>query len=197
MKEELKLMSDNKFKTGLVSIRGPNCDEFRFWLTKRFPSMDITACLEDNLLVVGGKFEDCKSLEKILNDQEEAKMLPFSDQVSYAGILGSEAAFHTHYMKPVEDREVALFDQLKIRDPIYPVIMNSTGKLARSVEDLREDIRALITRPVMLRDGLKTAYGDLGIRKVVEVSPSATLASILADRKKGSFEGLQIELARF
>lgn len=188
-------LSTNHTKTGMVSVSGPKVEEFVLWLVHKFPTMRITAYLGDNLVIVGGLLTDCHALSGMLNG--DPSLLPFSEGISHANLVPTEAAYHTEYMKSLADKEAHLLGQLALKPPKLPVLLGSSGKIGRNPEDLRQDLKALTTCPVMLRDGLKTAYGELGIRKIVEVSPSPTMAYILESGKEGSFPGLVTELARF
>ena len=90
-------------------------------------------------------------------------------------------AFHSTLMEPVLDRFTAVVSRLTPQPPEIPVISNVTGRVATAEELASPDYWARhLRRTVRFHDGVRT-LDDLGVTRMIEVGPGATLTSLAAE----------------
>ncbi|UYP17334.1 SDR family NAD(P)-dependent oxidoreductase [Rhodococcus sp. Z13] len=90
-------------------------------------------------------------------------------------------AFHSALMEPVLDRFTAVVARLRPQPPEIPVISDVTGRVATAEELASPDYWARHLRhTVRFHDGVRTLDG-LGVTRVVEVGPGATLTSLASE----------------
>ena len=90
-------------------------------------------------------------------------------------------AFHSALMEPVLDRFTAVVSRLTARPPEIPVISNVTGRVASAEELGSPDYWARhLRQAVRFHDGVRT-LDDLGVTRLVEVGPGATLTALASE----------------
>ena len=88
------------------------------------------------------------------------------------------AAFHSPLMETAAREFARLLDEVPFRDPKVPVIMNATGKVARTAEEVREALRVQLRSSVRFTDMVAEAV-SLGVSEVWEVGPGRVLCGLI------------------
>ncbi|WP_068165890.1 type I polyketide synthase [Rhodococcus phenolicus] len=90
-------------------------------------------------------------------------------------------AFHSALMEPVLDRFTEVVSTLSAQPPEIPVISNVTGRVATAEELGSPGYWAQhLRRTVRFHDGVRT-LDDLGVTRLVEVGPGATLTALASE----------------
>jgi len=93
-------------------------------------------------------------------------------------------AFHTSLMEPAATEFARAIDDVAISPPGIPVMSNVTGRPLTSADDVRQDLREQIMKPVRWMQ-IVTFLTGAGITRFVEVGPGRILANML---KRGAPE---------
>ncbi|MEN0137392.1 MAG: SDR family NAD(P)-dependent oxidoreductase [Rhodococcus sp. (in: high G+C Gram-positive bacteria)] len=106
-------------------------------------------------------------------------------ELSAAGLkttsLRVERAFHSTLMDPILDQFAAVLSKLTAQPPKIPVVSNVTGRVATADELVSPDYWTRhIRHTVRFHDGVR-ALDELGVTRLVEVGPGATLAALAAE----------------
>ena len=88
------------------------------------------------------------------------------------------AAFHSPLMETAAREFARLLDEVPFRDPKIPVIMNATGKVARTAEEVREALRVQLRSSVRFTAMVAEAV-SLGVSEVWEVGPGRVLCGLI------------------
>ncbi len=88
------------------------------------------------------------------------------------------AAFHSPLMDTAAKEFAKLLDGVPFKDPKVPVIMNATGKVARTAEEVREALRVQLRSSVRFTDMISEAV-SLGVSEVWEVGPGRVLCGLI------------------
>lgn len=65
------------------------------------------------------------------------------------------AAFHTSFMKEIEDELAEFIDTLPMKEPCCRMILNCKGDFAASAEEIRNDLKLATCHPVLWGQGLE------------------------------------------
>ncbi|MFC9355620.1 SDR family NAD(P)-dependent oxidoreductase [Rhodococcus sp. NPDC057014] len=106
-------------------------------------------------------------------------------ELSAAGLkttsLRVERAFHSTLMDPILDQFTAVLSKLTAQPPKIPVVSNVTGRVATADELVSPEYWTRhIRQTVRFHDGVR-ALDELGVTRLVEVGPGATLAALAAE----------------
>jgi [acyl-carrier-protein] S-malonyltransferase len=93
-------------------------------------------------------------------------------------------AFHTSLMEPAATEFARAIDDVGISTPGIPVMSNVTGRPLTSADDVRQDLREQIMKPVRWMQIVSFLTGA-GVTRFVEVGPGRILANML---KRGAPE---------
>ena len=88
------------------------------------------------------------------------------------------AAFHSPLMETAAKEFARLLDEVPFRDPKVPVIMNATGKVARTAGEVREALRVQLRSSVRFTEMVAEAV-SLGVGEVWEVGPGRVLCGLI------------------
>jgi len=88
------------------------------------------------------------------------------------------AAFHSPMMEEAAREFKEVLERVKFNDPKVPVIMNSTGRVARTAREVREALHVQLRSPVRFTDMIDEAL-SLGVDTVWEVGPGRVLCGLI------------------
>lgn len=88
------------------------------------------------------------------------------------------AAFHSPLMDTAAKEFARLLDEVPFRDPKVPVIMNATGKVAKTSEEVKEALRVQLRSSVRFTDMIAEAVA-VGVSEVWEVGPGRVLCGLI------------------
>lgn len=119
----------------------------------------------------------------VSGDEKEVEM--FENHIKTNGYklklipLKVSTAFHSPLMDEASYEFSKVLEGVKLREPKVPIIMNSTGKVASTAEEIYEALRVQLRSPVRFVDMINTAV-DMGVREVWEVGPKKVLCGLIA-----------------
>lgn len=94
-------------------------------------------------------------------------------------------AFHTHFMAPAEQELRDDVADLRVGDPSYPLLTNSTGDIVDNGADYLRLLVLQVTRPVRW-DRCMATFRSLGVTGVLELPPSGALVGLVKRELKGT-----------
>ncbi|MBP1158489.1 type I polyketide synthase [Rhodococcus sp. PvR099] len=141
---------------------------------------DVLARIDDrvDLAAVNGA-------ESVVLAGGERDLDTIASELSAAGLkttsLRVERAFHSTLMDPILDEFASVVSRLTPQPPTVPVISNVTGRVATAEELVSPDYWTQhIRQSVRFHDGIR-ALDELGVTRLVEVGPGATLTALAAE----------------
>ncbi|MFE3289353.1 SDR family NAD(P)-dependent oxidoreductase [Rhodococcus sp. NPDC059234] len=147
----------------------------------------VRAREEDVLPRIDGRLElaAVNGAESVVLAGRERDVRDVASELSAAGLkttsLRVERAFHSILMNPVLDQFAAMVSRLTPQPPTIPVVSNVTGRVATSEELMSPEYWTRHLRhAVRFHDGIG-ALDELGVTRLVEVGPGATLAALAAE----------------
>ncbi len=121
-------------------------------------------------VVVSGDSNEVKAFENhIKSNGYRIRLIPLKVSTAFHSPLMDKAAYE--FSKVLED--------VKLMQPKVPIIMNSTGKVANTVDEIYEALRVQLRSPVRFVDMINTAV-DMGVYEVWEVGPKKVLCGLIA-----------------
>jgi [acyl-carrier-protein] S-malonyltransferase len=91
--------------------------------------------------------------------------------------LQVHGAFHSGLMKPAQEKLMPLIKAVEIQKPLALVVMNCTGTIAASEDEIRENLIQQVVRPVYWHKSIQSLV-SAGIECFVEIGCSKTLAGM-------------------
>ncbi len=88
-------------------------------------------------------------------------------------------ASHSPLVKDASERLAKVLDGIKFRDPVVPIIMNTTGKVATTAEEVKRAVSRQLSSPVRFVDMVKEAVG-MGVGRMWEVGPGRVLTGLVS-----------------
>lgn len=92
--------------------------------------------------------------------------------------INVSGAFHTSLMRWAAERFQALVSDVKVADPVIPVVGNVTGAPLRTEAEVRGELAAQITSPVLWHEAMLTMRTS-GVGAFVEVGPGSVLTAMI------------------
>jgi [acyl-carrier-protein] S-malonyltransferase len=87
-------------------------------------------------------------------------------------------AFHSPLMKPAQEGLSQALNQLELKIPRVPVVVNVTAEPVPSVETLRESLKNQLTSPVLWEPSIRKMV-ELGVDRMIEVGPGKVLQGLV------------------
>jgi [acyl-carrier-protein] S-malonyltransferase len=87
-------------------------------------------------------------------------------------------AAHTSLMAEANARFAEALSQVRLADPTMPVALNTTGRLATTAAEIRDDLLRHMVSPVLWWDGV-LALAAAGVSRLIDVGPGRTLAKMV------------------
>jgi [acyl-carrier-protein] S-malonyltransferase len=124
-------------------------------------------------LVLSGEKAACAKAEEIAN-QEGGRAVP----------LAVAGAFHTHLMKPADDRLAEAVSKATLSKPRIPVLSNVDAKSHEDPEEIRQNLVRQVVSPVLWEDSMRAMLAQ-GVDEFYEIGPGRVLRGLLKriDRK--------------
>lgn len=85
---------------------------------------------------------------------------------------------HCALMQPAAERLAEDLQQIGFRTPSVPVVQNINGRVARNVDDIRDNLLKQLYMPVQWVDTIGCMW-DLGIGRIVECGPGKVLGGLI------------------
>ncbi len=134
---------------------------------KKYNTLVIANYNSREQLVISGDIEELKNAVKELKG--------VAKRVIELNVSG---AFHSPLM---EEASIEFSKHLKkdeLSEPKIPIIMNSTGEIAYSLEDVYNALMKQLRSPVLFIKMVNNAYG-FGVKQFIEIGPSKVLSGLV------------------
>lgn len=124
--------------SGLMPVREPSGIEVT--ILKYAYDLDVALLNSADQTVFGGRLENLHAAQEYLKDAR--KKAP--------RLLEVEGAFHTPVLEEGVDRlSQVLEEEVAIKNPKIPLIANTNGRLIRTTEELKEEFKQQLVKPVL------------------------------------------------
>ena len=87
-------------------------------------------------------------------------------------------AFHSSLMSPAQQGLAAAIEEVKFRDPIIPIMANSTSTPLTTAEDVKHELQTQLCSCVQWKDSVSGMI-DLGVTSFIEFGPGRVLGSLI------------------
>ena len=87
-------------------------------------------------------------------------------------------AFHSPLMKPAQEGLSQVLNQLELKIPRVPVVVNVTAEPVSSIDALRESLKNQLTSPVLWEPSVRKMV-ELGVDRMIEVGPGKVLQGLV------------------
>ncbi len=170
-----KLMDSLEEETGLYAVLGLTPERVQEILDTMEPAPDgkrIEVALINSVkqTVIGGRLGD---LEKAGALMQEAGAF----SVKRARL---NHAFHTSYLKDMEEEFSSFVDTLEVKDPETRIILNCSADYAKGAEDIVRDIKMQCCHPVLWRESLSLLFENDNL-DIAECGNGRTMQGIIRD----------------
>ena len=88
-------------------------------------------------------------------------------------------ASHSPLVRDASERLAKVLDGIEFRDPVVPMIMNTTGKVATTAEEVKRAVSRQLSSPVRFVDMVKEAV-SMGVERMWEVGPGRVLTGLVS-----------------
>lgn len=135
------------------------------------PQKTVIANINSPLQVVisGDEREVDEIVERIKSVAKDLRLIP----------LKVSTAFHSPLMDEASTEFSEILENVEFMEPKVPIIMNSTGKIAKSSKEVYNALRVQLRSPVLFVEMINTAI-ELGVDEAWEVGPKKVLCSLIS-----------------
>ncbi len=135
------------------------------------PQKTVIANINSPLQVVisGDEREVDEIVERIKSMAKDLRLIP----------LKVSTAFHSPLMDEASTEFSKILESVEFVEPKVPIIMNSTGKIAKSSKEVYNALKVQLRSPVLFVDMIKTAI-ELGVDEAWEVGPKKVLCGLIS-----------------
>lgn len=119
-------------------------------------------------LVISGAVDSVARAVELATEKGASKVVPL--QVS--------GAFHSPLMQPAVDGMRALLPTVNFRDPVVPVVANTTGEPLTTGEDVRKELLAQLSSSVQWQRTIEYMIAN-GVSRVIEIGPGRVLSGLM------------------
>jgi len=91
--------------------------------------------------------------------------------------LKVSAAFHTSLMRAAAEEFAGLIDAVAINSPQIPIVANSSGEELSTAEDVRQELKRQLIRPVCWQQSMERMVAQ-GISRFLEFGPGRVLGGL-------------------
>jgi len=121
-------------------------------------------------VVISGEEKEVDSLvENIKNRAKDLRLIP----------LKVSTAFHSPLMDDAAREFAEILENVEFSEPKVPIIMNSTGKLAKTSDEIYRALKVQLRSPVLFVDMINTAL-EIGVDEAWEVGPKKVLCGLIS-----------------
>jgi len=104
--------------------------------------------------------------------------LSLSMGARYSKPLNVSGAFHSHLMEPAVEGMARAITDVKFRDPLVPIVVNSTAKPVATAEEIKQELLDQIANCVQWQKSVEYMVGA-GVSTFVEVGPGQVLSGLI------------------
>ncbi len=122
---------------------------------------------DDQIVVSGDKMALARAMD-LASARGAKKVVP----------LAVSGAFHSRLMELAQEGLTDAIDNIALRDPLFPVIANSTGTAIISAEQARQELLTGLCHCVMWKHSVRFMV-DAGVNRFVEFGPARVLSSLV------------------
>jgi len=135
------------------------------------PQKTVIANINSPLQVVisGDEREVDEIVERIKSMAKDLRLIP----------LKVSTAFHSPLMDEASTEFSKILENVEFMEPKVPIIMNSTGKIAKSSKEVYNALKVQLRSPVLFVDMINTAI-ELGVDEAWEVGPKKVLCGLIS-----------------
>jgi [acyl-carrier-protein] S-malonyltransferase len=135
------------------------------------PQKTVIANINSPLQVVisGDEREVDEIVERIKSMAKDLRLIP----------LKVSTAFHSPLMDEAAREFSEILEKVEFMEPKVPIIMNSTGKIAKSSKEVYNALKVQLRSPVLFVDMINTAI-ELGVDEAWEVGPKKVLCGLIS-----------------
>lgn len=116
---------------------------------------------------------------------EKAKEIALQNGVRKVIMLAVSAPFHCSLMKPAQVEFKNVLNGAAFHDAQIPVVQNVNAKATKDAEEIKENLAAQITLPVLWEDSIKTIINE-GITAFVEPGCGKVLCGLIGSISKNT-----------
>jgi [acyl-carrier-protein] S-malonyltransferase len=158
--------------TGMAAVMGGDPDEVAAWLAE----FDLVPANRNGAgqIVAAGPLE---ALDKII----EAEDRPASKVIK----LKVAGAFHTRFMAPAREALAERAQNVRVSDPVRPILSNADGAVVTSGTDLLARLVTQVTNPVRW-DFCMATLAERGATALIELPPAGALTGLAKRELKGT-----------
>lgn len=158
--------------TGMAAVMGGDPEEVVAWLA----GFDLVPANRNGAgqIVAAGPLE---ALDKII----EAEDRPANKVIK----LKVAGAFHTRFMAPAREALAVRAKDVRVSDPVRPVLSNADGTVVTSGTDLLARLVTQVTNPVRW-DSCMATLAERGVTALVELPPAGALTGLAKRELKGT-----------
>lgn len=92
--------------------------------------------------------------------------------------LQVSGAFHSPLMQPAMEGLMKYFDEIDFKDPVIPVIANTTGEPLTTADAVKTELRNQLTSPVQWQRTVEYIYGQ-GVPTFIEIGSGQVLTGLI------------------
>ena len=105
--------------------------------------------------------------------------------------LKVSGAFHSALMKPADEGMIEALSQLQFRDPVVPIVVNSTAQPVTTADGLKEELLRQLSTCVQWQRSVEYMV-DAGVSTFIEIGPGHVLSGLI---KRTSEESQVLNIA--
>lgn len=109
---------------------------------------------------------------------ERASRLALEQGARKAVVLPVSAPFHSSLLQPAGINLGKVLHKITVRDPLIPIISNTTAKVVQGAEEVRTNLVAQVSSPVLWTDSVRNML-KMGVDIFVEVGPGRSLSGFI------------------
>lgn len=92
--------------------------------------------------------------------------------------LKVSGAFHSRFMEPARAELAEAVDRATLQTPICPIYQNYTARPTTDIDEIRKNLKAQLTAPVLWTQSVKAMVAD-GAESFVELGPGSVLQGLV------------------
>ena len=158
-------------ESGMVSLLGLDRDKINELCdqAREGDVLQIANLLCPGNIVVSGSKAACARVAALAEAAGAMKVIP----------LAVAGAFHTPLMQPAVDRLAAVLENVDVRKPRIPVLLNVDAQPHDDPEEIRGLLVRQVVNPVLWEDSMRHVLADYGVERCYEIGPGRVLAGLL------------------
>ena len=158
-----------KDDTGMVAVIGCSIDTIQNEINRIKDRRCLVVANSNSVgqVVISGYLDDIEKFKKNI-DGKAKKLIP----------LGVSGAFHSPLMQKAQEKMYDEIEKLNIKEPIYPVLQNYSGKFETDSNAIKKNLQRQITSPVMWCENIQYAI-ERGFDTFIEIGAKKVLSGLM------------------